>query len=181
MAYEHILGAIDSYMSGDDYMLGDDDELGARARRARAGSRTAAAVRQVVPPIPGVPKIGPKLYPLGFGSFTFVNAGVTANQFVARPQVPFKGRRLVVIVARTAGALGVGVNITDVQVGNRSQFAGASSVPAEVFAANAFDVVLDMDPATPGIDITLDVTISVTPPVGETVFVSATILGEVVS
>ncbi len=176
----------------DDDLLGDDI-LGARRRRRRRGrgrgrgrraisryrgtAKRAALRKALVPKTPGVPKPGGREWPLGFGVFTFVNAGVTTNTFTASPQRPFKGIRLVVVVNRSAGAVAELVSIAALNVGQSNQLVGASALPAEGFAQNAFQVTLALDPATPGIDITIQMNISAAPGLGETVTVSPMIIG----
>jgi len=174
----------------------DDDAIigarrrGRRGRFARRGRRRGrrpmrrsyqakrAALRSaLVPKTPGVPKPGGREWPLGFGVFTFVNAGVTTNTFTASPQRPFKGIRLLVVVNRSSGATAELVSISSLNVGQSNQLVGASALPAEGFAQNAFQVTLALDPATPGIDITIGMNISAAPGVGETVTVSPMIIG----
>jgi hypothetical protein len=171
-----------------DEILGDDDDdddddaiMGRRRRRGRRRGRRARGRRTVrralVPKTPGVPTPGPRNWPLGFGLFTFVNAGVTTNLFTAAPQRPFKGVRLVVVVSRSAGATAELVSITSLNVGQTNQLVGALALPAEAFGPGAFQVDLALDPATPGIDITIGVSISAAPGVAETVSVNPVIIG----
>lgn len=185
-----ILGALDDEMMGEDEMMGalaaaNPELLGAApglARRlaARRTAGRAAIAQRFGLRAPGVPAQGARRLPLGFDSFTFVNAGVTINNFVTTPQVPFKGRRLVIDVARSAGALAQAVRIDDIQIGTRSQLAGQLRVSASVFGANAFDVDLGMDPCTPGTNILIVVSISAAPGVGETITVTPALIGDAV-
>ena len=148
-----------------------------RGRSVRRG-RTARALVETGATAPaGLPGTGPRGWPLGLGSFTFVNAGVTANTFTASPQRPFKGFRLVVDVRRSSGAVGELLTLSALNVGQANQLVSGTVLPLEAFQANAFDVSLDLDPATPGIDITAIVNISAAPGVGETVAVSLMIIG----
>jgi hypothetical protein len=102
MGFRDYLGAIDSY-------LGDDDMLGAPARRhaiARHGHPGMHPLRGRVlqtlsQPMPGVPAQGPREEPLGFTTVTFTNASGTTLQATAQPQKPFKGKRLVIVPARS--------------------------------------------------------------------------------
>lgn len=90
-------------------------------------------------------------FPLGFESAIPVNPGTTA-QITSRPQVPFRGERLIV-PSDIAGSF----SILDLRVGKNSQFVNAGSVPARMFQENATDMRLQCDTA----QISQDVTISV--------------------
>lgn len=204
-----LLGAAFDYdLAGEDDEYDDDDdeeEVGAsfsrlmrsRSKRGRRASRgrgrilrrrpsiarlkRAAYVRALKPAIPGVPEPAARNFPLGFGSFTFVNAGVTAAVLTASPQKPFKGSRLVIDVRRTAGAVAELVTITSLNIGQNNQLVSAAALPAEAFSPNSFQTVLSLDPATPGIDVVLGLAISAAPGVAETVTVSAMIIGDTIS
>jgi hypothetical protein len=186
---------LDDDMLGDYDILGalDDDMLGAlsnstpellgaiarrRAQPRRMPSPGAAALKQRFAfKAPGVPAAGARRMPLGFSSFTFVNAGVTTFSFIALPQVPFKGRRLVIDIVRT-GAAAIAVRVDDIQVGTRSQMAGLLAISASVFVPGAFDVDLGMDQCTPGTQIAVNVSLSAGPAVGDNVTVTPTLIGD---
>jgi len=188
-------------------LLGGADELGAinllsryRSRRGSVTRRGAAPtgraqiirrmaalqakkrnyVNKIAPAIPGLPAPGARNFPLGFDTFTFVNAGVTQTTLTANPQKPFKGARLMVQVNRSSGAVAELVSINNLDVGTGNQLVSSQSLPAEGFAAGAFDTMLSLDPATPGILIVLGIAISATPPVGETITVSAMLIGNTI-
>ncbi len=180
---------------------GDDDELGrlrfrkrgVRTRSRRGGRGRAKIMSKILasrikkqnymnkinPIVAGAPQLGARNFPLGFGSFTFVNAGITATNLVANPQKPFKGLRLMVQVNRSTPG-GELVTITGLDVGTGNQLVSSQALPAEGFAANAFDTMLSLDPSTPGIIITLGIAISATPAVGETISVSAMLIGNTI-
>lgn len=171
------LGALDDE-------LGYDDELGAVARRRSAQRRAgisrpplAAMRRALVPNLPGVPAVGGREEPVGFGSFTFGNATAQTVTLTARPQKPFKGRRLVIPIFRTAGAAAIGVNVTALSVGQANQLVSSGAVPADAFVPGAFGVDLNLDPATPGIDITIVLATTATPGAGETITVTPMLIG----
>lgn len=176
MGFRDYLGALDDY-------LGEDAEyLGAAprrvVRRAPAPRPLAAAARaQLAQPMPGVPKAGPRIEPLGFPIISFTNAsGLTLNA-TTRPQKPFKGSRLVLDIARTgAGATGL-VSVASLKVGARDVLVNANPIGAGTFAPNAFGVELMMDEAVPGIDIVLTLTCSVAPGAGERIDINASVLG----
>lgn len=157
----------------------------ARSRRVISRINTiqrkkAAFLNKIQPAIPGAPAPGARNFPLGFGSFTFVNAGVTSAVLTANPQRPFKGARLVIQQRRSVAALAELVTVTSLNIGQNNQLVSAAALPAEAFAANSFDTVLSLDPATPGIAISLGLAISAAPAVGETVTVSALLIGDTI-
>lgn len=166
-----------------------EDELGAirvpsrypGARRTRRGRlKRAQFMNAVVPKVPGVPAPGARNFPLGFGTHQFAAGGATAAVLTARPQRPFKGSRLVVSIAR-AGASATGlVTITQLAVGQNNQLVSAQALPAEGFLPDAFQTVLSLDPATPGIDIVLGIAISAAPTTTDTVDVSAMLIGDTI-
>lgn len=175
--FNDYLGAFDDY-------LGDDDILGAPVRRASPRGMPAAhsaiarrARAQLVQPMPGVPKGGPRIEPLGFPVATFVNAGVTTILVPTNPQKPFKGSRLVVDIVRTGGGTGGLVSVSRVRVGARDVLVNANPIPAAAFGPTAFGVELQMDEATPGVVIEVEYVISTAPGVGDTVVVGTTIMG----
>jgi len=149
-------------------------------RRAAMQANKRAYINKIQPAIPGVPKAGARNFPLGFGSFTFVNGGVTSANLVANPQRPFKGARLVIDVRRSALALAELVTVTSLNIGQNNQLVSSAALPAEAFRPDGFDTVLSLDPATPGIDITLGIAISAAPAVGESVAISAMIIGDTI-
>jgi len=143
-------------------------------------AKKANYINKIAPAIPGVIQPGARNFPLGFGSFTFVNAGPTQTNLTALPQKPFKGARLMVQVNRSAAAVAELVTITNLDVGTGNQLVSSDALPAEGFAATAFDTGLSLDPATPGIQIVLGIAISATPAVGQTISVSAMLIGNTI-
>lgn len=137
-----------------------------------------ASAQQLYTPIGGVPVPGPRVEPLGFPVFTFGAATGTTITQIARPQKPFKGSRLVIDVART-GATATGlVSVADLSIGARPVLVNrAQPIPAAAFAPTAFGIELLMDTATPGVDITLTLSISAAPAMTDVVVVGCTILG----
>jgi len=156
---------------------------GRRGRRGRRGRTLALSPRvgavrvlakpPLIPPAPGVPAMSKLYIPLGLGSFTFVNAGVTANTFSENPQKPVRPRRMWLDIVRTAGAAGIAVVVNDIKIGVKSMLGGIASVPASQFGPGAFAQHYNMfDSAVPGVNVSVLVALSATPPVGETVTVS---------
>lgn len=168
------LGAIDDY-------LGDDDELGAVAprmfRRGGLPAKARQAKRVLAQPMPGVPRPGPRLEPLGFPAFAFTAASGTAISQVTRPQKPFKGGRLVIDIART-GATATGlITVTSMLIGARPVLVNSNPIGAGAFAATAFGVELNLDEAPAALDITLVLATSVAPGGADKIDVAATLLG----
>lgn len=157
-------------------------EIGAPRRRGRlvrrgGGRRGGIPARRLIPRVPGVPMPGARLQPLGFGASAFTAASGTTLSLQATPQRPFKGQRLVVDITRTgASATGL-VTITRLDVGTANQLVSSGSLSAAAFAATAFDVNLQLDPATPGILIVVQFTISAAPTMTDRVDFSATMFG----
>jgi hypothetical protein len=171
----------------------DDDMLGRRRRSRRGGLRRGAAGRMragrarsfvrpgfgpgipnrspLMPVLPGAPGISGLQVPLGFGTHTFVNAAATQITLTANPQRPVRPVKLVVIVNRSAGATAEAVTITNLQVGQVSQFGGSAALPAEAFTADN-TLPLAGTSAQPGIDITITIAVSAAPGVGETIAVT---------
>lgn len=156
MAYD-ILGEdiLGEDMMGED-LLGEDI-LGAQARRRGGMIRRAPSLFNKVPGVSG-PALA-KL-PLGFGALICdVTNNTTGGQVVTRPQVPVVPRRLVVSIAG-ANSANYAVTINNVRVGTKSILASANGIDARAFAPNAFDVSLTAESAQPGIDITIDYTVT---------------------
>jgi hypothetical protein len=163
--------------------IGDDIgslEMGAFRRRRRGGGRKRYPARMLVPQTPGVPMPGMRLQPLGLGATAFTNVSGTLLALTARPQRPFKGLRLVLDITRT-GATSTGlVTVTRLDIGTQNQLVSSGALSAGAFAATAFDVNLQLDPATPGIDITVQLSISAAPTTTDRVDISGTIFGTAV-
>lgn len=90
-------------------------------------------------------------YPLGFFQ-SGIGMCVGAVDVISRPQIVFRGERLVVPTG-TADLF----SLIDVKVGNRSQLANSTALPAQVFAENAVGVRLALDTATVAQDIAITV------------------------
>lgn len=128
----------------------------------------------------GAPVDGELMSPLGLEA---VGAGaLTAAAplvvFRANPQRPFRGERLIISLARTAGAANVGVGIDNFKIGENSQLVGSGLVPAEAFGPDSFGVRLAMSAAEPGIDI--EITLTAVVPGGESITPQVAIIGRAV-
>jgi len=161
--------------------LADLEDVGAFFRRKK--KKRGIPARRLMARIPGVPSRGLREQPLPLGATAFTVGGLTTLTLTARPQRPFRGRRLIVDLTRSnAGGSANGlVNITSLDIGadNQLPVPAGSSMPAAAFASTAVGVNLDMDPCQGGIEVTLGVSISAAPTVaGDRVDVSAVIIGQ---
>ncbi len=184
------------------YMLGegddDDDELMGRrvysgpaggyrrgAGRSRISSRKRTLIRArraLVPAIPGAPGNALRGFALGFPIATFTAGGPTTVQVQAAPQLAFKGARLVTSISRT-GATSTGlVTISTFLVGQRDQRVSGAALIAEAYAPGAFQTVMALDQATPGILVTLGFTLTGPALAGaDTVLVGSQIIGATIA
>lgn len=128
----------------------------------------------------GAPVDGELMSPLGLeGSPTDTLTSVVPTvRFIANPQRPFRGERLIISLARSAGATAIGVGIDQFKIGENSQLVGDGLVPAESFAPDAFGVRLAMSAAEPGVLIALTLTAVV--PAGESIVAQVAIVGRAV-
>lgn len=167
---------------GDDLAMADAAILGARRRQmqrqqGRAAARQPAALQR--PPLltqrPGVNPVAVGRLPLGFGVLSLA-AGASAGTLTARPQVPWRGSKLVIGIA--------GVNIGNYAVtvspiiGNKPVLAGAAAIDARSFPATGIDNNLISDSASPGIDVTLNFTITPVLGAGDTAVITASWIGD---
>lgn len=135
---------------------------------------------RIMPTIPGAPAIGVRLQPLGFGAITFTATSGTALPASTQPQKPFKGRRLIVELARTGTSATGLVSIASITVGVNNQFVSTGAVSAGAFAANAFDANVELSACSSALNITVNYTISAAPTMTDTVVVGTTLFGETV-
>jgi hypothetical protein len=169
---------------GDDVMgelMGDemgDDLMGARRRGMMAPRRQGLSRPPLLTPRPGVSPPAVGRLPLGFGSRALTVLGSTAGSLTARPQVPWRGSKLIISIAGVnSGNYAV---LVQPLIGNRPVLAGAAAIDARSFPATGIDNNLISDSASPGIDVTLNVTISPALGAGDTVLVTATWIGDAV-
>jgi len=87
-------------------------------------------------------------YPLGFFQ-SGIGVCTGAIDVISRPQIVFRGERLV-IPANTVAPF---FSLIDIKVGNRSQLANSTALPAQTFAETAVGVRLALDTATVAQDI----------------------------
>lgn len=138
-AYDLFGTELDSLFSGYGPIVGADPGPAAAAKGAAVkkqfermlAGRHAAMLAQR-------PITKAREYPLPFPTTT-VNAGTTTT-IQTQPQVPFRGRRLV-IPSDIAGIF----LVNDLKVGKNSMFAASGPVPARLFSEVAVGVDLNLD------------------------------------
>ena len=151
---------------------------GRPARRVSFQRRaTAKVARAITTPMPGQPEAGPRYLPLPFPAVQFVNGGPTLIPTVARTQKAFKGVRLIIVEARSAATVTGLLTLVQFAVGTDPQAVALNPIPAAAFGPGAFQVDLALTPVEPGVDVTIQLNLSATPPVGETLDVATMILG----
>jgi hypothetical protein len=117
---------------------------------------------------------------MGLGSHTFLPAAATSTSFDVEPQSAFRGRRLVISQAKTAGASGILVTVsTALTVSGMPQTPNpAQPAPAEMFSPDATYSMLDLQIATSGTSINIGISISAVPAADNSVSVAAGLYGE---
>lgn len=126
--------------------------------------------------IPPKPVDGEAMFPMGLGSVTLTSANPTGI-LLAQPQRAFRGERLVMSVTRSVGAAGIGVFMTDFQIGDYKQLVGGGSLPVDVFAGDAFGVRLMLDGSIPGVVYSIPIAAAIAIPLGESIVVSGAVIG----
>ena len=169
MPYD-LLGA-DLDVLGADDVLGDD-VLGAMRSSRRRGWR--AQLRRGAP---GAPALSEMMMPLGLGAYTFTSSSPLTASLSANPQLAFRPERLILVVSKSTGAAAIGVAVSDIKVGQRSQLVSPAQIPAEAFAPTAFGVRLALDPCTPGILVTVGLAITGPLSGADTITVIGTLIG----
>jgi hypothetical protein len=118
---------------------------------------------------------------MGLGSLAWSSTDtVTEKLMIAEPQAAFRGRRLVIAQAKTAGAAGILVVISDALTvsGMPQTPAPNQPAPVEMFEAATTYSMLDLQIATSATQISLGISVSALPASGETVTVAAGLYGE---
>lgn len=86
------------------------------------------------------------------------SATITEITYEGEPQKPYKGERIVSIVARSGASAGGLIPVTtSIFVGTDLQQAQQGNIPVEFWPVNAFGVRMHMKDAKPGVDIELPV------------------------
>jgi hypothetical protein len=165
LAYDSAGDDMDVVLGDDDEMAGADieDILAGQFMDIVAGARHKPKKQQALKRVMAerlmkhgalVREMGPtkaREWNLGFDSETPIAAGQT-RQVINRPQVVFRGERLIVPSDFAGQFL-----IRDIIVGNKSQFAATGAVPARAFQENAVGGRLALDTAQISQNIVLSV------------------------
>lgn len=136
--------------------------------------------QRLIPSVPGAPAVGARLQPLGFNALTFTSTSGTALVATTRPQKPFKGRRLVVSLARIGASATSLVQVTSITVGTSNQLVSQGPVDASAFAGGNFDVNVDLSPCTSALDLSVNYQVLTAPGAGDSIQVGTTLFGETV-
>ena len=189
----------------DDAILGDmsAEELGRRVMAARSGHRATSQQRaaalalrsagrsgapqgmpisQLVAPIAGVPSRGLRKSWLPFAAaLTFISTVPTNPQnLTIQPQKPFRATRQLYTVART-GATATGLlQLNGLDIGANRQQAGIGVAPLDGFGPTAFDVDVDLDPASTSINVVAQVQTSLVPTAPDNLVVAGMLVGYMV-
>ena len=132
--------------------------------------------------ITGVSGPSKKRMPLGMGTKTWDSTSTDVDfELTERPQVPIRPTRLIISQAKSSGASGLSVVITEITFGNKSQLAAGASLPIEMFAEDVMDSLMQLDSANVGLDVTIKGRISGIPAAGESVTIAAAFLCDAIS
>lgn len=151
--FEDIVGAENifgtDYGSYRGYPIVGADSATEQANQAAFVRQLAARNASAVMPRPVTKS---REYPIGFPTTT-IASNTTNNAISIQPQVPFRGRR-VIIPSDIAGA----VLINDIKVGKNSMLASTSGpLPGRMFSEFAVGVDLNLDTAQISQQVTLSV------------------------
>jgi hypothetical protein len=139
-------------------------------------NRMAGFVR---PDMAGVPSRDGAMLPMAFPPFAFALAtGTNIITQSANPQTPFRGQRLVSQVIRngTSAALTAPV-VQQFLVGQKPIIVTGSGVPIETFSQNAFDTNLMLPPTVPGVNYTMNMSLTAALTTTDTILTLVTIIG----
>jgi hypothetical protein len=145
--------------------MGYSQIMGADANAAYAQEAQRRALRGAGVAMPLMPQGGPQVinntggplrdFPLGFLQTAVAKSGsVTVSE---KPQVIFRGSRLVLPTTIEASPIPNPFRLQDLKVGQRSQFVSATRVPAVVFSEQGVGVALSLDTCSTGQDVSLQV------------------------
>lgn len=172
--------------------LGDDDlgaleigDVGFPFRRRRGGRKARGGnarvpMRRLIPQIPGSPGNMLALEPLGLTAVAFTSTSGTLLAMTARPQKPFKPRRLIIDLTRTgASATGL-ITVSRIDIGVTNCLVQNNPIAVSMFQSVAVDANIAFPPASQGVDIVVQLNISAAPTTTDRVDVGGGFLGETV-
>jgi hypothetical protein len=150
------------------------------ARRAGQQATQRLPMRRLNPQIPGAPAIGLRLQPLGLSVVSFTATSGTQLPASTQPQRPFKGKRLVVDVART-GVTATGlITVAQFTVGSTNQLVSFNPIGTSAFAANAFDTNMELSACAAALTVTVGYALSVAPTAPDRIDIATTLFGETI-
>lgn len=91
-----------------------------------------------------------RLFPLGFTQLAV--ASLATVTVTSRPQILFRPQRIVI-----PASVGTNFVITDIRIGKDSQLVQSTELPAEIFSPTAVGVMLTLDTAQQGCDVSMSV------------------------
>lgn len=153
-------------------VLGDDDMGASSTKRAKMRALLASDVA------PGVPRLGPRYQPMGLGVATFTNVSGTTINLTAAPQRPYRVRKMVIAVTRTGATATGAITFNNLKVGSNDQQVSGGAVPAELFADAVQGNFIRFDTASPGVNISLDISTTIAPGAGDSITVTVGFVGE---
>lgn len=118
---------------------------------------------------------------MGLGSLSWASTDTLTEKLMsAEPQAAFRGRRLVIAQAKSSGATGILVTVTQpLTVSGMPQTpAPQEPAPVEMFDPATTYSMLDLQIAVSGTQINLGISVSAIPASGQTVVVAAGLYGE---
>jgi hypothetical protein len=121
-----------------------------------------------------------RLQPLGLGYVTFSATSGTILQLTGFPQKLFHPQRLILAVGRNGTTATGLVLVTAANIGADNQLvsaAGAGGIPSDNFLATGVDLNINWSIATPGIQVTVLLVISLAPSSTDTVTVAGSFNG----
>jgi hypothetical protein len=179
-AFGYYDDAIGTLEMGAEYLGAAPRQTMVRARQAqpqRGGGGPRVPRQRLIPDVPGVPAPGLRLQPLGLGSTAFTAASGLLLAIQASPQKPFKPQRLILDITRTgASATGL-VTVNRIDIGVDNMLVGSGPLPASMFQNTGVDLNVSFAPATPGINIVVQLACSVAPAGADRVDIAAGMLG----
>ena len=125
--------------------------------------------------MPLVPDVNNGVFSSAVGSSAIIT-------YIARPQKPFRGERIITSISFFGPTATAQPQSTGIFVGVDLQQVEAGNIPLSTWAASAFGVRLAMVDAEPGIEIQIPVVlVGATLLTTDTITVSVTILGRVLA
>jgi len=160
------------------------EEIGAVMTKRGPVSIVRAPALQRPPIVPAIPSVRSGMSStrtaLPLGLVAFVPGGAAALQLQQNAQGFMRSRKLV-LTRHNVGVLspGLDVLVTNIRFGAQSVLIGVAGMPVEQFDPQAIDnEIVAGIPVSPGLLVTIDLTISAIPAALESVSVSGALMGD---